>query len=588
MTASTPGPDPRARAPGGRRAKTLLRVTVVLAIVWAALTAWLLPPRAGMAPPADMPRIWPTARGAYHVHSGRSDGTGNLDEIASAARVAGLQFVIVTDHGDGTRDPEPPAYRSGVLTIDGVEISTSRGHYVAIGLPAAPYPIAGDPRDVIEDVRRLGGFGFAAHPGSPKSALRWTDWDAAFDGIEWLNADSEWRDETWPSLGGALLAYPFRPAETLAALLHRPNEILERWDRLAQHRRVPAIAGADAHARLGFQEATDPYEDRVIARVPSYEVSFRAFTTHVVLNAPLTGQPAADARGVIDALREGRLFTTIDGAAHQSGFEARGTSGASLARVGEYLDPQGPVTISAEVLAPGSVTLVVFRDGHSIYDVAASKLRLDVGTEPGAYRVEAHLSARAGHARAPWILTNPIYVGLRDRHLQSAADPTRAPATSRTGLATALWQAEASAGSRSTLRSSSLADGTPALEWEFALAGGARANQYAALRLPVEQVLAEHDRLQVRVEGDGPRRVWAQMRSPDPGGERWGRTFYVDDTLRAVELPFDDFRPVGPVPSSRPPLDRMDSLLFVVDTLNTVPGTAGRVKFTDMWIAKRD
>src|SRR3712207_7318586 len=45
------------------------------------------------------------------------------------------------------------------------------------------------------DVRRFGGFGFAAHPGSPKADLRWTDWEAPFDGLEWLNADSEWRDE---------------------------------------------------------------------------------------------------------------------------------------------------------------------------------------------------------------------------------------------------------------------------------------------------------------------------------------------------------------------------------------------------------
>ena len=52
-------------------------------------------------------------RGAYHIHSQRSDGSGTVDSIAAAAARAGLQFIILTDHGDGTRTPDPPSYRSG-------------------------------------------------------------------------------------------------------------------------------------------------------------------------------------------------------------------------------------------------------------------------------------------------------------------------------------------------------------------------------------------------------------------------------------------------------------------------------------------
>src|SRR5919198_193447 len=104
------------------------------------------------------------------------------DEVARAAARAGLRFLIFTDHGDGTRPPDPPAYRSGVLCLDGVEISTTGGHYIAVDMPAAPYPLAGEPRDVVEDVRRLGGFGVVAHPDSPKLQLQWTDWTVPFDG----------------------------------------------------------------------------------------------------------------------------------------------------------------------------------------------------------------------------------------------------------------------------------------------------------------------------------------------------------------------------------------------------------------------
>ena len=169
----------------------------------------LLPPRA--QPPAVAAHVrcgWPVVRGAYHVHSARSDGTGTLDEIAAAAARAGLQFVVLTDHGDGTRAPEPPAYRSGVLCIDGVEISTDDGHYVALGLPQHAVSAR---RAAARRHRRRAPLRRLWH--SPRIRARRSrscdgrDWEAPFDGLEWLNADSEWRDEFWGSLGRVLLTY---------------------------------------------------------------------------------------------------------------------------------------------------------------------------------------------------------------------------------------------------------------------------------------------------------------------------------------------------------------------------------------------
>ena len=104
-----------------------------------------LPPRARPVDVSGWPDDWspPTARGVFHVHSDRSDGSAAVRDIAAAAARAGLQFVIFTDHGDGTRAPDPPIYESGVLCIDAVEISTSGGHYIALGLPVSPYPLGG-------------------------------------------------------------------------------------------------------------------------------------------------------------------------------------------------------------------------------------------------------------------------------------------------------------------------------------------------------------------------------------------------------------------------------------------------------------
>src|SRR5262245_33706883 len=186
-----------------------------------------------------------TVPGAYHVHTTRSDGHGDKAAVAAAAGRAGLKFVILTDHGDGTRPPDPPEYVGGVLILDAVEISTEDGHYVALDMPRAPYPLGGFGESVVEDVHRLGGFGIAAHPDSPKPARRWTDPSAPIDGIEWLNADSEWRDEPRGRLVRAGLAYFLRPAAALATLLDRPST-LDRWDALLRSRRVVAIGGVDA------------------------------------------------------------------------------------------------------------------------------------------------------------------------------------------------------------------------------------------------------------------------------------------------------------------------------------------------------
>ena len=271
-------------------------------------------------------------------------------------------------------------------------------------------------------------------------------------------------------LGRVLLTYAFRPTETLTSLLDRPAPVIAQWDRLARVRHVVGLAGADAHARLGFREASEPYQDRVLARVPSYDASFRAFSNHVVLDGPLTGEAAFDARHVLDAIRKGRVFTSIDGLATLGHFEAKALSGTAFARVGEYLDLQGPAAIDAQITAPAGTTLVVVRDGQEIYDARTPSIRIDVGAEPAAYRIEAHLPAGRQARSIPWIVTNPIYVGLRTAH--AAPGGAAPPAVERTPISTRDWRAESSTGSTSALASGALEDGTPALVWRVQLADG--------------------------------------------------------------------------------------------------------------------
>jgi hypothetical protein len=563
----------------GRRT-TLLAIGLASAFVTVAVVV-ALPPAAKSTPAGSAPL---TVRGAYHIQSDRSDGSGTLDEIAAAASRAGLQFIIVTDHGDGTRVPEPPAYRHGVLVVDAVELSTTGGHYVALGLGATPYPFAGTPADVIEDVHRLGGFGIAAHPGSPRPALSWQDWNGEFDGLEWMNADSEWRDEPMSSLGFSLLTYMLRGPETLVSLLDRPENVLALWDAAGTQRRIVGLAGADAHARLGFRQRNDPDSSSIHLPLPSYDASFRAFSNHLELQRGLSGDATADTASVLDAIRAGRAYTVIDGIASPGGFTFTGVSGISRVTMGGELPlDQSPATVRANITAPPNTTMTLFRDGQSLRAVQTADLEVGVTGQPGIYRIEATIAGGPGHPPIPWLVSNPIYVGI----LHSVPTPAMTPnSDSALRVPVALDRVELEKGPGcASDADTGQGSGASEVNWRFALAPGNPTGQFAALRIPVS-ALSGFRAVRARVVADRPMRAWMQLRAPVGKVERWGSTFYADTDERVIELALDGFTPIGPLPGPHPPMDKVDSLLFVVDTLNTLPGKGGTLRVLSVELAR--
>ncbi|MFN7983410.1 MAG: hypothetical protein U0Q11_16300 [Vicinamibacterales bacterium] len=565
------------------------RVGLVTAALVAAVAvwAWSLPPKRLV-----LTSDWSdgTVRGMLHVHSRLSDGMGTADEIAAAASRAGLQFVVLTDHGDATRPPDPPSYRSGVLVLDAVEISTRGGHYVALGLPQSPYPLGGAAGDVVEDVRRMGGFGIAAHPDSPKTELAWTDWSAPFDAVELTNPDTSWRMRatTEGMAGGillarSLLAYPTRPAEAIAQLLTDGNDLRERWVDLAERRHVVGLAGADAHAKLQLVER-DPGDNSMSVSIPSYEASFASLSVHVRPSAPFSGDASADATRLLGGLRAGAVFVAVDGWAAPASFEFSASNGTTRADMGADLDAGSPLTFHVRSNAPAGYHTILRRGSETVSDQQANTF--DVAAEGrGVYVVDV----RRGDGRGPaWVTSNPIYVGIP---AASGSTSTTVPQTSVLSLfdgrTTNGWSFEKDQQSVIAIDVQPLVSGAR-LRARYGLARGALAGQFVAVAVDTPDGVAGGDGVAFRIRSDADMRVAVQVRADVPGSqpERWERSVFVSANEGEHVVRFADMTPVGSTHDQHAPAARVRSLMFVVDTTNTKPGASGQIWLGDVRLVR--
>jgi hypothetical protein len=544
--------------------KALIVTAAVAAAVFFFLVAMLPPAPASAVGTIDSDLQRRTVPGAFHVHSTRSDGAATKQEIAAAASRAGLRFIVFSEHGDGIRALDPPEYVDGVLCIDAVEISTNGGHYVAVGIPQAPYRLGGEPSAVVEDVRRLGGFGVAAHPDSRKAALAWTDWSVPIDGIEWLSADSEWRNESRVRLARALLQYPFRPAAVIASIFDRPTSTLARWDALASQRRVVGLAGHDAHGDIGRGYENGGYG---ITGVPSYEAAFRSFALRLITSRELSADPPADAGLLLDALRSGRVFTAIDALALPAFLDFRARQGSVSTMMGEQLPSLGRTTYSVRATVPPRGRLVLLRNGGEVASVDEPELSFE-SDEAGAYRVEIRVPSAPGAPAVPWLVSNPIYA-LAPAAVVAAARETPLEVLS---LSASPWRVEKDPRSEAVI-----APVEGGLRLRYRLEAGAPASQFVAAVAALPAPLPDYDAILFEAQSDRPARMFVQLRFDRNSGERLGKSVYVSPQVQRIVVRAADLVSVDRSSQSHPDPHHASSLLVVVDLTNAVPGASGEI-----------
>ena len=207
--------------------------------------------------------------GVMHIHHEPShDSDARFEDVLSAAGEASLDFVVLTDHADVTvPGPLPAIEHAGVqvapngrrvLVLVGAEFDTDDGHLLGLEIEHAVPALGRAGRDVIAEIHAQGGFAVVPHPFSHGG---WHDWGAEFDGLEVQNSASDFTRLYGPLLPFRLIHFAYDRPAVLAELWRRPSRELSKWDELlAEGRRLPGFAGADAHRNvslLGWQ--LDPY-----------------------------------------------------------------------------------------------------------------------------------------------------------------------------------------------------------------------------------------------------------------------------------------------------------------------------------------
>jgi hypothetical protein len=347
--------------------------------------------------------------GVIHVHTNASCGSGTLPQVIAAAKDADLSFVAITDHNLTLSDSEvaaadPPEF----AVIDGEEVSTSSGHYLALGISDSRWHrgVGFDARTLMASSRHSGAVNFIAHPYGLRD--RWADWGATdYDGIEIFNDDAVWRKNTVFDIAVAAFLYPMNSRLALLRLARTPRENLAKWDELQAQRPVAGICGSDAHANVLIDHWS-------IARFPSYQSVFSLARQHVLLQDQAGQDPDhAGADAILAAIKSGNSFCAIDALSPADGFTQTVSSASGVAGPGNSIAWNSGEMLHVRVPHSATPALIrVLRDGHEIVQQETQSIDLPL-PGPGRYRTEAYLQQpglTGWHRWTLWIFANPVYV----------------------------------------------------------------------------------------------------------------------------------------------------------------------------------
>lgn len=388
-------------------------------------------------------------RANLHVHSELShDSRGKIEDIVAAAKRAGTEVLMFTEHPSKEKDfylDGHRAVRDGVLLIPGAEM---KGMLVYPTLSLRAFEAA-DSQETTQIVRNRGGHVFLSHLEERM------DWQIqGLTGVEIYNTHADFKKQKrmidsmknplWLIKTAELIEK--YPQEAFSALQTYPDDYLKRWDELNQIAPHTGVAANDAHQNVGVRiilgendtvQITDALGEELLTlnrlvvaplikiekdakpgdillkmQLDPYENSLRHAGTHLLVRE-------LSAEAVFEALEEGRSFVAFDWLANSKSFDValypssknendtnknqkeekqRSEIGAKTPWVqGMHLVGQAPLSGHWRII----------RHGEIVAETDSDRIDWQI-PQPGIYRVEVWLEL-AGQPHC-WILTSPFYI----------------------------------------------------------------------------------------------------------------------------------------------------------------------------------
>lgn len=357
-------------------------------------------------------------RGALNVQTDLSLGLATPTEVIDEGRLAGLDFLILTDVNQFETAELYNGYYGSLLVMSEAEYSFLDSRILYIGeQPGKSFLGSAEANLALTDLLSQSsqdsrdGLAILAHPFHNGKST-WTGaYPTGLHGIEVLNpkaiSANAWR-ESKLEIFWSLVTYPFNPRHAFLRLFREPTEETALWDSLNREQVVYGFAGADANARAL------PLANYLV-RFPTYQRSLELANNHILLNSELTGNFAKDRQKILQALRNGNFYLSMDVLADPKGFNALLVDRDKSHLMGARVPFRKGQRIEARLghTPDEFYEIVLWKDGQREKTVNESVLEYEI-QEPGVYRIQVRVSPMLpvpdGKRWITWIYSNPFFI----------------------------------------------------------------------------------------------------------------------------------------------------------------------------------
>ncbi len=466
-------------------------------------------------------------KGVYHNHSVFSDGRGDIDEITKDAKKVGIDFVILTDHGEPNLDSSSSTqYLNNVLLIGGSELSLECGHMTVMGYYPIDYRFSIHPQEAINEVIENNGVCFVAHPFDKR--IPWTDWKIEnFTGIEILNSYSEAMKMNPLKFFLFPFEYLINSENFMLSIVKYPYKNIKKWNEFLRKGKYFAIYALDAHSKLEITE-------KFYFAFPSYEMFFKLFNLYVKIDKDFSDNAKNDSDLILDALKRGNFFNVIELIAFANGFEAFFVDNENnVYDMGETVKSENGEIV---VKLPFDFKTDVFLKSNNrvVKEVLNNKekeLRFRINKR-GIYWIEV-FARDSKYNDIPWILTNPFFIDI---------DYKREVINKNYVLNNFdIYNKFHMEKNKSSSAKISLNGNTIVLEYELVKDKNLK-DFWIALSIRENFDLSKYDGIEFKASSLKPMKYWFELRTGKGDNELWfRRSFNLNKEERVVRLFFKDF-----------------------------------------------